>query len=109
MTEHHVREHEARRRLCLDSIRLSKRNFLSGKVRTIGLENVAIQSAAVGCRCTIDGHHVVVNVQTRVDNHTAIGCDEVARCVVAASIGAVPVHLVAQAIKARLHIGRNCE
>ena len=109
MTEHHVREHEARRRLCLDSIRLSKRNFLSGKVRTIGLENVAIQSAAVGRRCTIDGHHVVVNIQTRVDNHATVGRDEVARRIVAASIGAVPVHLVAQAVEARLHVGRNCE
>ena len=85
-------------------VRLSKRNEFLGELRSVGLQHIAVQSAAGAACSALDGHLVVVHNKTHVDDGAAVAQDGVVLCERSSGLHIVPVDLEAHAVHARLEV-----
>ena len=104
---YNVRKFEAVGGLHLESEGLAVGDAARFELRAVGIEYLAV--GALGVLSARHGHFVSVHIETGVHNHAAVVDEQVAGIAVTASIDAVPVHLVAQAVVAGLQVGRHGE
>ena len=104
MTNLHIIELESGCRRSLDGECLIERSGLTRYGIAVGEEDVTVQTATVGLRGSEEIYVVGMHVDAHVYDGTAVIGYHIGRAGVAARIYAVPIHLIAHTIEARIEV-----